>query len=285
MAPSASPLAFPVYPRVCGGTPPQRHGERYSAGLSPRVRGNRNHNQLAGLGMRSIPACAGEPACTAVTGRRRPVYPRVCGGTRPGRPGTGGGPGLSPRVRGNRQPGNPRPGAGGSIPACAGEPESRSSSGSWATVYPRVCGGTAVQDFPDLAVTGLSPRVRGNHHLGQGRAGRGGSIPACAGEPRTPWRRKRWARVYPRVCGGTRAPRDPGYDLLGLSPRVRGNLLAVNPGVVAAGSIPACAGEPFPLPLVGLPFAGSIPACAGEPLALLITPPAILFAWRIRETQ
>ena len=52
-----------VYPRVCGGTH-QRHQHRIdNAGLSPRVRGNRSGVRDVGVGVGSIPACAGEPAC------------------------------------------------------------------------------------------------------------------------------------------------------------------------------------------------------------------------------
>ena len=50
-------------------------------GLSPRVRGNRAHNDDRHNLVRSIPACAGEPrVCNTGWGRNR-VYPRVCGGT------------------------------------------------------------------------------------------------------------------------------------------------------------------------------------------------------------
>ena len=76
-----------------------------------------------------------------------------------------------------------------------------------------------------------------------------GSIPACAGEPVRSARGMPASSVYPRVCGGTgdcggRAAAPPG-----LSPRVRGNRVAI--GVVPPfdGSIPACAGEPgYPTP-------------------------------------
>ena len=51
-------------------------------------------------------------------------------------------------------------------------------------------------------------------------------------------------RVYPRVCGGTVAlPISPDLDM-GLSPRVRGNLIHYRRRPAWVGSIPACAGEP-----------------------------------------
>ena len=70
---------------------------------------------------------------------------------------------------------------------------------------------------------GLSPRVRGNLHLGGRPAAVDGSIPACAGEPLPDVGLGRRPEVYPRVCGGTRAFSCALYSGSGLSPRVRGN--------------------------------------------------------------
>ena len=92
--------------------------------------------------------------------------------------------------------------------------------------------------------TGLSPRVRGNHIEQWAVAGLTGSIPARAGEPEVLATQANLARVYPRACGGTGA--DPCKLGLpwGLSPRVRGNLVAECGKGVEQGSIPARAGEP-----------------------------------------
>ena len=73
-------------------------------GLSPRVRGNRRQCKGAESRPRSIPACAGEPDYKAHTSSLSEVYPRVCGGTQGGHPGTESRRGLSPRVRGNHNP-------------------------------------------------------------------------------------------------------------------------------------------------------------------------------------
>ena len=111
-----------VYPRVCGGTPSCPRCHRSAPGLSPRMRGNPRGRSSPAPPARSIPAYAGEPR----TGRyRHPagrVYPRVCGGTKPGGNGQQRRNGLSPRMRGNHRPQlagrlHPR-----SIPAYAGEP-------------------------------------------------------------------------------------------------------------------------------------------------------------------
>ena len=109
------------------------------------------------------------------------------------------------------------------------------------------------------------------------------SIPACAGEaPPLPTASVE-AAVYPRVCGGSQRIGGIGAILMGLSPRVRGKLVAVALDDNTSGSIPACAGEARPQrkaaakeevyprvcggsPVLGVNGKGrrSIPACAGE---------------------
>ena len=64
--------------------------------------------------------------------------------------------------------------------------------------------------------------------------------------------------VYPRGCGGTRTPASITMSSTGLSPRVRGNLLASALGTAV-----------YPRPEV---YTGqwSIPAGAGEPTSLIL---------------
>ena len=50
------------YPRVCGGTFSPSTMQTFGSGLSPRVRGNLNTGFHLNRVMRTIPACAGEPA-------------------------------------------------------------------------------------------------------------------------------------------------------------------------------------------------------------------------------
>ena len=76
------------------------------------------------------------------------------------------------------------------------------------------------------------------------RSARAGSIPACAGEPLIFIAHSPCARVYPRVCGGTSKYMNDTMELLGLSPRVRGNRFAPVSDEPGIRSIPACAGEP-----------------------------------------
>ena len=213
-------------------------------GLSPRVRGNHLAEQLWAAYRGSIPACAGEPRFGLSPSSPRRVYPRVCGGTRGPWRSLQEGRGLSPRVRGNPHEFLQAKVRLGSIPACAGEPPPSWSRPIGQRVYPRVCGGTMPRTMSPLPEPGLSPRVRGNQTLRCRAWLRGGSIPACAGEPLRVDNKAVSLGVYPRVCGGTGAARWRGCVAWGLSPRVRGNPLAAEPPKHWHGSIPACAGEP-----------------------------------------
>ena len=243
--PAAAPsTSREVYPRVCGGTELGGFAQAIVGGLSPRVRGNPQGCSRRTPRRRSIPACAGEPHLPYLTKSRCRVYPRVCGGNRVSR---------DWRVVNS-----------GSIPACAGEPWFHTDIYSGPAVYPRVCGGTGEWLPPDAFVWGLSPRVRGNHNYSSHVSLRVGSIPACAGEPVTLQKWDLYREVYPRVCGGTCSTCILSPSRTGLSPRVRGNQASRLIAHAVQGSIPACAGEPFPRSRPR-EYKGSIPACAGEP--------------------
>ena len=169
---------------MCGGTSDSRALYIRIAGLSPRVRGNREGRRLYAAQSGSIPACAGEPVQQYVEVRRERVYPRVCGGTMKRRAAKTAGQGLSPRVRGNPFVEINYAVLFGSIPACAGEPQRPLPRPRCYPVYPRVCGGTHPALVWGSDGQGLSPRVRGNPDAIASRKIVLRSIPACAGEPR-----------------------------------------------------------------------------------------------------
>ena len=212
-----------VYPRVCGETNASLAG-LFSAGglsprvresgllllvslsqkgLSPRVRGNPTRRSLPRFSPRSIPACAGKPREDRAWRAGTRVYPRVCGETDCPTPTTHSSPGLSPRVRGNLGSFSFPIESGGSIPACAGKPVSRSTLNRCARVYPRVCGETYCTRPSALLISGLSPRVRGNLRFAYNVLVEPGSIPACAGKPSQSTDSAGDLWVYPRVCGET----------------------------------------------------------------------------------
>ena len=86
--------------------------------------------------------------------------------------------------------------------------------------------------------------MRGNRRLDGRIVVNAGSIPACAGEPVSVSVASGSMMVYPRVCGGTVSATCGRKRRIGLSPRVRGNLVLVAFLLLLLRSIPACAGEP-----------------------------------------
>ena len=118
---------------------------------------------------------------------------------------------------------------GGSIPAWAGETLN--------------CPGDGV-----TAMSGLSPRGRGNLLRSPSRWAAFRSIPAWAGKPPSHHRPSRMREVYPRVGGETARPLRRSPPHTGLSPRGRGNPDRSRSRYASRGSIPAWAGKPASLP-------------------------------------
>ena len=112
-------------------------------------------------------------------------------------------------------------------------------------VYPRACGATASNYRAHTQAGGLSPRMRGNRTAVFRRVPFLGSIPAHAGQPLHPYRIVWKEGVYPRACGATTLNSKIFHLVAGLSPRMRGNLLAHHKPRFYTGSIPAHAGQPF----------------------------------------
>ena len=208
------------------------------------MRGNLEHGRSVGQHSGSIPAYAGEPLGRAYTHPRCAVYPRVCGGTVYVRLRIAKADGLSPRMRGNQGYDFYEVRSNRSIPAYAGEPNTKNFSAKPGWVYPRVCGGTGHCQRCGALVSGLSPRMRGNRVLRQTVVTYSGSIPAYAGEPRALVELIGYEPVYPRVCGGTPFISRTASAGRGLSPRMRGNPPAYPKSNGITGSIPAYAGEP-----------------------------------------
>ena len=212
-----------VYPRAGGETTSRDDNDNPLPGLSPRGRGNHHAWYAQGRHLRSIPARAGKPLGAKDTGRKSAVYPRAGGET--GRAGrvTVTAPGLSPRGRGNPKPTICQYLDDRSIPARAGKPSMVGTPPASDRVYPRAGGETSRQVPGRYALVGLSPRGRGNPQQSAPSDRAVGSIPARAGKPSACSGRSWASAVYPRAGGETDMVPKADYDVVGLSPRGRGN--------------------------------------------------------------
>ena len=133
---------------------------------------------------------------------------------------------------------------GGSIPASAGQPQSRLSSGCNGEVYPREYGAAISPCAANSSTHGLSPRVRGSPHGAPAGWIHLGSIPASTGQPLVVSFTLSPCAVYPREYGAAATAGRTTTARTGLSPRVRGSLGKSLSRTVYNGSIPASTGQP-----------------------------------------
>ena len=155
-----------------------------------------------------------------------------------------------------------------SIPAWAGNPDTRMMGMDVCPVYPRVGGEPRQICGPAGISQGLSPRGRGTRGVHLRPLQKPGSIPAWAGNPPYAKRVASPHPVYPRVGGepsGVPLKSQLGH---GLSPRGRGTLLKGALASTVDRSIPAWAGNPV-VNSHAAQCSGSIPAWAGNPSRLL----------------
>ncbi len=233
-----------AYPRARGATGIMWSFEMQFAGLSPRTRGNRFGNIIASMPHGPIPAHAGQPAARTSGACARRAYPRARGATAPrNQPGLR--PrGLSPRTRGNLDRAVRAHDLCGPIPAHAGQPARPGTGHQRSRAYPRARGATPRREETRAAMTGLSPRTRGNPTGGPFRMRARGPIPAHAGQPQTKGKSQDRQRAYPRARGATGPLGVVAMLAEGLSPRTRGNQDRGPLQTSARGPIPAHAGQP-----------------------------------------
>ena len=224
--PTSLPRPRWVYPRVYGEPRPICGGSRG--------------------GLRSIPACTGNPRQTTRLYGPPGVYPRVYGEPACASARVMSATGLSPRVRGTHTLIMDAPASRGSIPACTGNPGLSGTTRAYAGVYPRVYGETRAVARSEPCGQGLPPRVRGNPTYLHSRPPVRRSIPACTGNPPIVGPAGAGRRVYPRVYGETACAAAAAVHGDGLSPRVRGNHASAGHELAPARSIPACTGKPHP---------------------------------------
>ena len=225
-ASGAAPRSRGVHPRVCGEAQTTTGSPYTRPGPSPRVRGSPGTGRLLVPLTGSIPACAGKPGVSGTRGACSRVHPRVCGEAHRSCVPLADVEGPSPRVRGSRPPARGGP--------CG------------LRVHPRVCGEAGWFRCRVMNADGPSPRVRGSPEAMPDPASVSGSIPACAGKPRTRWSRSASNWVHPRVCGEASSSSGSKLRLTGPSPRVRGSLSKRPLELCRQRSIPACAGKPRP---------------------------------------
>ena len=194
-------LRWPVHPRGCGEHSSWAWSPPSGTGSSPRVRGTPTLPASQTVGLRFIPAGAGNTPFRTPHPPGRPVHPRGCG-EHQGRVLSGGlGIGSSPRVRGTRTTSEwihdqPR-----FIPAGAGNTRFAPLLPSEATVHPRGCGEHRSIVTCGGSRRGSSPRVRGTLVIASQNSVDERFIPAGAGNTYSADRKVAAIKIHPRGRG------------------------------------------------------------------------------------
>ena len=130
--------------------------------------------------------------------------------------------GSSPRLRGTHAGAELHQRLPGIIPALAGNTLGFSKIMHTRRDHPRACGEHSNSPFPPHPHRGSSPRLRGTRAVGRMRYGRGGIIPALAGNTELKYVLMADAGDHPRACGEHGGAAHAAGDRLGSSPRLRG---------------------------------------------------------------
>ena len=131
----------------------------------------------------------------------------------------------------------------GIIPAYAGNTVRPHVARKRAWDHPRVCGEHYLKKFLTAPYAGSSPRMRGTPICPRDNGYIVGIIPAYAGNTGSSLSSVTVTWDHPRVCGEHLSRLPWASTLMGSSPRMRGTPVQVGRRVVAAGIIPAYAGN------------------------------------------
>ena len=217
-----SEIRSSVHPRVCGEHTATHSASVSASGSSPRLRGTQRMGGVQIVGVRFIPAFAGNTPASNAFMNSTAVHPRVCGEhpIRARKVIASGG--SSPRLRGTlcRAP-IYRP-AVRFIPAFAGNTSGLRRGPRSAAVHPRVCGEHCGKRDSRLARFGSSPRLRGTHDRRGIERQPVRFIPAFAGNTEGREGQALAQSVHPRVCGEHSSRRNATSTSGGSSPRLRG---------------------------------------------------------------
>ena len=149
------------------------------------MRGKRCLRHVRRLGLRIIPAHAGQTRPCPCRRACRPDHPRACGANDIHDLLGHDSPGSSPRMRGKLRRCRRHCFPYRIIPAHAGQTWSIQFHPSWNADHPRACGANSDVEVEDTTFGGSSPRMRGKQrHVRQVRADHR-IIPAHAGQTNT----------------------------------------------------------------------------------------------------
>ena len=234
------------HPRACGEHAVGRWPALALAGSSPRMRGTQGLAMANRLGIRIIPAHAGNTVNTARPRSWPPDHPRACGEHAHICCLRALDLGSSPRMRGTLQIKVSHLAIWRIIPAHAGNTRIVRDSKLSETDHPRACGEHNLQQVCPGAFRGSSPRMRGTPAFTAPENELMRIIPAHAGNTAFPAWRGSHRSDHPRACGEHGRQCSAVKSPAGSSPRMRGTRVRWRPEPRKRRIIPAHAGNTHP---------------------------------------
>ena len=208
------------------------------------MRGKQTLRDGQAIGVRIIPAHAGQTLAYYKPLQLPSDHPRACGANSALRPSNILQSGSSPRMRGKPRLCTAAISALRIIPAHAGQTCGGRRGPACSADHPRACGANIGVDVSDAFGCGSSPRMRGKPERLFVRACRPRIIPAHAGQTGERPSNARPLADHPRACGANlQLVEGFGGSFFGSSPRMRGKLLNCATPVEILRIIPAHAGQ------------------------------------------
>ncbi len=242
-----------AHPRGRGERVPEAGGRPRRAGSSPRARGTEAPRGRHGVGIRLIPAGAGNGPAGRRAGRPRRAHPRGRGERGVTAPKLSATHGSSPRARGTGPRRDRAIGGHRLIPAGAGNGRPGRPGARATAAHPRGRGERWRERKTLTASDGSSPRARGTEPSGLGCGGERRLIPAGAGNGGPTEIALRVTAAHPRGRGERVTPVAFERVATGSSPRARGTVHHDEGSRRGRRLIPAGAGNGTPRRRIDVP--------------------------------
>ena len=191
----------PDHPRACGANPVRTVPSLWASGSSPRMRGKQTLRDGQAIGVRIIPAHAGQTLAYYKPLQLPSDHPRACGANSALRPSNILQSGSSPRMRGKRRCQLSQMARDRIIPAHAGQTTFLNKTLANPADHPRACGANGVWGTFNIRGHGSSPRMRGKPTDKFLIDIPVKIIPAHAGQTSTPSSLSNHCSDHPRACG------------------------------------------------------------------------------------
>ena len=230
-------------PACAGNTARFASAAAVFTGTPPHARGTQRHGRVGRIVDRNTPACAGNTPSSVSPSPATAEHPRMRGEHHFVDIEADDDEGTPPHARGTRVAGQAGRVRVGNTPACAGNTETSSPTGSDSREHPRMRGEHSASQTQTMGSSGTPPHARGTQASDDALPRAAGNTPACAGNtlPMVSWRVAK--SEHPRMRGEHSSSDGKRNGRNGTPPHARGTPHHRLAHHMPGGNTPACAGN------------------------------------------